>query len=689
MRPQKSKLLNGTWKYIKDQNDSLNLEDVKKALLSNEVGFLKIPSNWYLTEIGDYSGTIWFLSEFEYVSSGDELVILQFDGVDYFCEVYLNDVYLGEHEGYFQRFYFDISHVINSGSNLLVVKVNSPREDTTFSWPNRKKLIKGIFSHHDCRPGGWDPEHGQDRNTGGIWNNVMIYVDKVIYISNFKVYTKILYEQKRAFVNFEIDYVLNSSITHKTLEVSIKHRDKTVCNRKIKVSQIKNGKLYFTAEILDVHLWFPYEIGEPELYQIEISTEEEIIFRSHFGIREVELKNSIFYINNRRFFLRGTNIIPEQMLSNLTAEKIESLINLLKEANINIVRVHAHVNRKELYDAFDQAGILVWQDFALQWEYDDSEDFISNAVEQIKDMVNQLHYHPSIVFWCCHNEPGEQINKLDEFLYNAIQSGDNTRIIRKASNFEEHCYEGWYWGDYRNYVAAPMGPLVTEFGAQALPVKKSFEKFIPESESKNPESKIWAYHNFQYEQTFNIAKIDKGNSIDEFIENSQTYQATLLKEAIHYYRRKKYNSISGIFQFMFIDCWESISWSVIDYYGEKKKGFNALKDAFNPILLSVNLRQFIYSYRSKKLNLELWIINDFHRELNNLILIFWLNEREFHKMKVPRVEKDSLLHFPFVEIEVPVPEFLSKGFYKLRIDLRDEDLNLISHVEFDMEFNYD
>ncbi|GAH09531.1 unnamed protein product, partial [marine sediment metagenome] len=54
---------------------------------------------------------------------------------------------------------------------------------------------------------------------------------------------------------------------------------------------------------------------------------------------------------------------------------------------------------------------------------------------------------------------------------------------------------------------------------------------------------MWAYHDFQYEPTFNVAKIDMGSSLEEFIENSQDYQAKLLKYAIENYRKNKYSKV--------------------------------------------------------------------------------------------------------------------------------------------------
>lgn len=690
LKRNKTFSLNGNWIYIIDESESFTCLEVKSKYLDGKGNKINIPVNWYLTEIGDYSGSVWFIKEFDFKLNQDDLVILQFDGVDYFSEVYFNDCYLGKHEGYFQSFFFDVSDVIRNDKNFLIVKVSSPKEDTEFIWPDHKKLIKGIFNHHDCRPGGWDKRYGQDRNTGGIWNNVLIYSNPSIYISNLKVFPKILHDKNSALINFELEYFINRKLNKDIeLKAAIQKEKEIIWQTEFKIHKNYQSKISVLAEFENPELWFPFDIGQPILYEFIVYFEDEMILNSNFGIREVQLKDDAFVINDRKLFLRGTNIIPEQMLSLINADKINFIINALKEANINIVRIHAHINRQELYDAFDREGILVWQDFALQWTYDESKEFIANAISQIRDMIKQFHHHPSIVFWCCHNEPGEQINTLDEFLYDTVLREDNSRIVRKASNYEEHCYEGWYWGKKENYIATPMGPIVTEFGAQALPNKKSLLKFIPVNLIDKPKDKHWAYHNFQYEQTFQIARINKGNSIDEFIENSQTYQSELLKEAIHFYRRKKFSGISGVFQFMFIDCWESITWSVIDYYGEKKKGFFALKEAFNPVLLSVNLLQYSYSDISKGLNIELWIINDLYKEFDDNEILFLLDEKIIHTINLERIEANSIIHIPFANLNIKLPSNLSAGLHRLKIELRNSSKQLISFDKFIIEYSYD
>jgi beta-galactosidase/beta-glucuronidase len=93
--------LNGAWQCVldpKEAGEKLRYFDPSKKFKSAKT--IKIPSNWQVAGIDDYSGTIWFKKEFSSTElKGDEDAILRFEGVDYFAKVWLNGKYLGEHEG--------------------------------------------------------------------------------------------------------------------------------------------------------------------------------------------------------------------------------------------------------------------------------------------------------------------------------------------------------------------------------------------------------------------------------------------------------------------------------------------------------------------------------------------------------------------------------------------------------------
>ncbi len=663
--------LNGNWNFIRDAGSKFSIEEIKETLNDkNKLEVMAIPTNWELARLHNFNGTVWFIKQFDFASNQAGLCLLNFLGVDYFSDVWLNWYYLGKHEGYFSPFSFDVTNFLQE-KNILIVKVTSPFEEPGTIWPDRKRLIKGIFSHHDCRPGGNSREHGQDQNTGGIWNDVFIESGFNVVLKNVKITPRLNSSLTKAQISIDAEFI---SAEKTAKEISF---DFQIVSPNGKLIQWKES--FFAVfgtnaansliEINSPLLWWSWDLGTANLYKLKISSGSFSSKEISFGIQKFHLdEKQQFFINGKKLFLRGTNVIPAQFLSSFRKEKISEVVSLMKEANVNIVRVHAHVNRKEFYDECDRQGIIIWQDFSLQWTYDESLAFKSEAVKQIKEMVNHLYNHASIAVWCCHNEPGDQIKTLDPLLEEAVKSEDTTRIVRRASNYEEHAYDGWYWGSKEHYAAASMGPLVTEFGAQALPELDSLNKIVGEKNLFPPDWKIWEYHNFQVDQTFNIAKVEIGNSIETFVENSQEYQSEVLRTAIDFYRRKRFDGINGIFQFMLIDCWESISWSVVDYFGEKKKGYDTLKTCYQPVYISVNVRQDQY-FTGKKFLLDIYIINDLYKIFENCYLKFSIDGNELGKIEKLSLQENQMVFINYEQIDFLVPSDLKTGKHKMILEL--------------------
>ena len=112
-----------------------------------------------------------------------------------------------------------------------------------------------------------------------------------------------------------------------------------------------------------------------------------------------------------------------------------------------------------------------------------------------------------------------------------------------------------------------------------------------------------------------------GESLEEFVANSQRYQAELLKFAIERYRRHKYARIGSLFQFMFMDCWPSITWSVLSYDRVPKQGYRALQDAYQPVLVGADIRRNKVllgrdlGSHDRPFQVACWLVNDRHESL--------------------------------------------------------------------------
>ncbi len=681
---------------MKDPNGKFNYGDLfGSRSMSREWKEMILPSNWQLAGVKDYSGVIWFRRHFMVSQefSGPEHW-LRFNGVDYTTEVWLNGRYLGSHEGYFGPFEFNVTGLLKLGSeNSLVVRVDSPQEEPGTVWPDRKRLIKGIFSHHDARPGSCDFRYGQSQNTGGIWNSVLIYGSGKVKIDLIKTSPKLLKDGSAVvIVEIEVQNLWGQDrFVSIELQISPANFPSPQILQVTKDVHLSRGgnRLNFIFHIAEPRLWWTWDHGEQNLYFLEVKVNDEgevVDFqRVRFGIREIKVDESgIWYLNHKRIFLRGSNIIPTQWLSEYDREAVERDVALIKEANLNAIRVHAHVNREEFYALCDEAGVLVWQDFALQWSYEESSQFMEKAVGQIKKMVRMLYNHPSICAWCCHNEPSVNRHTLDSVLYRAVSEEDQTRYVSEASDFTEHAYPGWYEEDYVQFKALPGAPLVTEFGAQALPNLEAMKEILDPEDLWPPHWERWAYHNFQYDQTFNVAGIEKGKSIEEFIHNSQSYQYDLLKYAIETYRRARYNPISGLFQFMFVDCWPAITWSVLDYYRRPKAGFEALRLACQPLLPSIGLprRKLV---PGMKIFHAIYVINDLHRDFQGVNLRISLEdskERQLmaieRKLDIPPDSLEIVVQTELGEKEWLVPQDCRAGEYWIKVTLYSSQGELLS-----------
>ena len=627
--------LNGDWRYRPDpHNEGLAFGYETTDNDTSDWKTMSIPSNWELAGLHNYCGVVWFTRTFQMPEGYSQRRLrLRFEGLDYNATVWINGRCLGDHAGDFQPFEFDISPFIQSGENLVTVRAESPREYDD-AWPGNKRLIKGIFSHHDGRPGGWSRRHGQDGCTGGIWGSVNLLVKNEVRLANLRALTSLVWPDEAA-IQLEFEFISDaSSETAAALEISLEPENfaEGKSYRWTHELSLKPGEWIerYHEKVEGPKPWNTWDRGTPHIYRLEclLKVDGKIVDRCErsVGFRSLNIDDHWHWqLNGKPFFPRGTNFIPTQWLSEYSESLIKNDIEMLQSAFVNAIRITGHVNRPELLEACDLAGILVWQDFALQWGNDGSADFRKEACRQIQDLVRLVGHHPCLALWCCHNKPrGEDSAELDSALAAAVHELDDTRKIVPASSPSEHAYTGWYTDDYRDFDKLPGRPMVTDFGAQALPCRESLEEmFGDESLLWPPSWPEWVYRNFQYDLTFNVAGVEQGKSLDEFINNSQEYQALLLKYAIEHYRMAMYRGVEGIFQYSFVDSWPSIGFSVIDYFRRPKLGYRALQVAYQP-LLPVFIFRRRQAYSGGRVEGILTMINDTDDPLENAELEFTL-----------------------------------------------------------------
>jgi len=689
--------LSGTWDFIP------NIKSQNHTIDESKWEEIKVPSNWYKQGY-DFHGKALYRKIFNLPSSWKKKnITLIFNGVDYYADVYLNGHAVGHHEGYFQSFSFDISPYVHyNQKNILEVRVNSPLEDVDNKhgkdWSLHKRLIKGVLNHHDTRPGGAWGVDGQDGNTGGIWAPVTLKASSCVTVLHQRITplqnaVEIGYKiNSHAWMNGQIiTRIVPANFTGQSFEYSENIRLQPGYNEY--QSRFKTPK---------VKLWWPYELGEQNLYYaittIKTSNRNRLSPAgigaachdeqyTRFGFRKVEYSQNkkAWFINGKRLFQRGTNYIPTLYLSEFNKEKFSKDINMMKDAHINAVRVHAHVTHKDFYELADEEGLLVWQDFPLQWGYEDTKKFKTESLKQLKDMIHQYYNYPSIISWQLHNEPPwdawwmkgkykeyskKQNHKVDKALFTQARALDETRYIKMASTNDEHPWYGWYSKKFEDYHDSSKEVLVSEFGAQALPEYKTLvdilgkENLWPLTENV---LKKWKYHNFQPRETFEIAKIKKGNSIKEFIQNSQHYQSLSLQSAAEGLRIHRYNPVGAAFQFMFNEHWPSINWGVVDYKRNPKPGYKVLKNSFEPTLAV--LTPFVYENSDITKKFTPVVLNDRHKKYETVQLDIFIKNSDDKKIHFSKALQFSLSADSKVNLDSFLLPTLNKGSYDITLKL--------------------
>jgi beta-mannosidase len=607
-------------------------EDLRRTF--TEAGFadgswepIEVPSHWRSTpafsELDDslLYRTSFAESDVPEPFAGDETRSwLVLDGIFYTCDVWLDEAYVGDTEGYFFAHGFEITAAMNERSeHVLALDVTcAPQTDRT-----RKRNLTGVFQHWDLLDQNWNP--------GGIWRPVRLERSGPVRIRHLRV----LCQDARAdnatvFVRTVVDTVDARQAVIRTTIRDDSGRDvvELVSDKQLAAGE---NRLEWTVGVPNPQLWWPWALGDQPRYnvEVEVSTEagpSDVRSRS-IGLRRVELRNWIFSVNGERMFLKGANQGPIRMaLGEAEPTEFERDVRLAKQANLDFLRVHAHVSRPELYDAADAHGLLLWQDLPLQWGY--ARGVRSQARRQAREAVDLLAHHPSVAIWCGHNEPlavdmtPEQIidprrrariaarmlvgqllptwNKsvLDRSIASVLEKADGSRPVIPHSGIlphapqldgtDSHWYFGWYHGHERDFAKLVrwwprVARFVTEFGAQAVPEDATFLEPArwPDLDWERA-ARVHALQKPMFDE--NVPPGDY-ETFPDWQRATQEYQAELIRRHVLALRLQKYRPTGGFAQFCLADGYPSVTWSVLGHDRAPKLGYESLRQACAPVIV--------------------------------------------------------------------------------------------------------
>jgi len=341
------------------------------------------------------------------------------------------------------------------------------------------------------------------------------------------------------------------------------------------------------------------------------------------GIRQIRLKDFVATVNGERLYLKGVNCGPTRAaLAEASAEEVAGDVGLAVDAGFDLMRVYGHIARRELYDAADRLGMLVWQDLPLQRGYSAVR---RQAVAQAREAVNLLGHHPSIAIWCGHNEPdalegdtgdstggrrtlrsvaaavlpGYNKTALDRSIRRALERADGSRAVVAHSGVlphpmwgtDSHLYYGWYHGDERDFPAAlarlpVLARFVGEFGAQSVPPSAGFMQ--PDAWPDLDWQHLEAHHCLQLGHFEQRVPPSSFATFEAWRRATQDYQSTLLRHHIETLRRLKYRPTGGFCVFLLADAQPAVSWSILDHRRVPKAAYRSVADACAAVIVTAD-----------------------------------------------------------------------------------------------------
>jgi beta-mannosidase len=479
----------------------------------------------------------------------------------------------------------------------------------------------------------------------------------------------------------------------------------------------REQEVLFRFGVPHVHLWWPWELGSQNLYDVTLDLflgqELSHCVTSSFGFRTVQKGmndpaidrwNWALFINKVRYFARGSNYLSDQFPSRMTTRRYREDVQLAKDANMNMLRVFATVERPEFYQVCDELGVLVYQDYPLQWRgYVHTDEFSRACQRQAVELVHLLYNHPSVFLYGGHSEPWnvKVMRELDKPMTAVVRALDPSRpAIYENGTGPEHDLHAWYCGWYGGHVEdidawceGTSAGFIGEFGAQSFPSLEQLRKYpsltkedleVPINVSKlellNCQPQI-------FERYLGLER--RRDPIEEWIDRSQAYQAELLKAHIETLRRYKYNSINGALTFHFIDNYPGVNWSIVDFWRVPKPAYYAVQKAFRPLHIMASQIQIANMDGEFRLTTEVWFVNDGQHAHHDCRIIWELRDPRGSEMASGHFEgdinPDDLRQVGVISCSLP--DKMAFGQYELTLELRGADGNLLSDNQYGFDIN--
>jgi exo-1,4-beta-D-glucosaminidase len=577
-------------------------------------------ANLPMPEDSPYHCGWWYRTEFKGpaamptgAGAKDERFWLRFSGINYRADIWLNGHRVAAAAtvaGAYRTYEFDVTGFLNPGkANVLAVETFAPTEkDLGINW----------VDWNPCPP---------DKDMG-LWGAVDLiatgavtlrsplavthFHDTTLAVADLTVYAELHNAADHAVKGLVAGSVAGAHF-EQPIELAA-HEDRTVAFSPEKFPQLL---------IRDPKPWWPYQMGEPHLERLtlrfdaqgQVSDEQSV----DFGIREITSEltargGRLFRVNGKPILIRGAGW-SQDMLLRSDERRLRDQFRMVRDMNLNTIRLEGKLETEEFFHLADEQGILVMLGWCCcdHWEHwkEWSADDLTIASASLRAQMLRLRAHASLLVWLngSDNPPPADVERAylqieaETHWPNPVLSsatGAPTSVsgasgVKMTGPYDYVAPNYWYVD--RQYGGAWGFNTETSPGP-AIPSLASREKFLPDPQAWPP-SPAWSFHygggefvNLKVFDEAMAATYAKPGSAADYERLAQTMEYDSERAMFEAYGKNKYES-TGVIQWMLNNAWPSMIWHLYDYYLDAGAGYFAAKKACEPLHI-----QYAYDDRS-------------------------------------------------------------------------------------------
>ncbi len=570
----------------------------------------------------------WYRDEFSVpASASGRHYWLHFGGINYRADIWVNGHKVADSTqiaGAYRTYDLDVTDVLRPGKrNVIAVETFAPTEkDLGINWVD------------------WNPDP-PDRDMG-LWGRVDLVSTGPVAVRSPMVTTHFpdedlsvadltVYAELQNATDHSITGTLTGTASGATFQQTVQlapHEERTVVFTPDKFPQLR---------IHNPKIWWPRQMGQPNLQKLTMSfrtsgqiSDEQTV---NFGIREITSELTaqearLFRINGKPILIRGGGW-SQDMLLRTDPKRLREQFALVRDLNLNTLRLEGKMETDDFFRLADKDGILVMAGWCCcdhweRWKTWTPED-LTIATASLRSQMLRLRHHPSLLVWLNGSDNPPPANVETAYLKVEAETHWPNPTISSASqtpttvtgvsgvkmtgpyDYVEPSY--WYvdtqhGGDYGFNTETSPGP--------AIPSLASRRKFLPDPEAWPP-SPNWTYHyggggfkNLNVLDSAMNAIYTKPTSLAQYEQLAATMEYDSERAQFESYSGNKYVS-TGVIQWMLNNAWPSMIWHLYDYYLDPDSGYYAVKKACEPVHIQ-------YSYNTK----SILVVNSTYKAVSGL-----------------------------------------------------------------------